>query len=787
MSALNRKLVRDLVRWRGQILAIVAVVACGIASFIAFVSVYDSLAISLRTYYEQYNFADVFDEVTRAPDLVARKLDAVPGVVAVQTRVVREVTIDIPGRSEPATGRLVSVPDEGMPTLNGLYMRSGRYIQPASHGEVIISEAFAAGNDLSLGSTIGAVLNGRWQRLRVVGIAISPEYVYEFKLGDLYPDPKHFGVLWMGQNDVSTAFDMHHAFNDVAVKLATNANEEDVKAQLDRILDRYGGVGAYGRSDQLSAKFLSSELTQLSRMAFLMPAIFLSVAAFLLNVLLMRLVNVQRDQVAVLKAFGYGNLAIGLHYLGFVVVIMLLGALVGAAVGAWWGKMFTGLFTQFFHLPMLRYETTSAAFLEALAISALAAVGGALLAVRSAVSLTPAEAMRPEGPGVYRPTLLERTGIARGLSLTSRIVLRNIERKPMVALLSGLGIAMAIALLMLARIVTEGVDRMADLQFRQVQLEDATVTFFHPLAPAAAYDLASFPGVKRLEPFRSVAARVSYGHVSRKVPILGLPARGELRRILDARLHRVDVPPSGVIITDKLAQVLGVPIGAPITISVLEDRRPTLTMRVVGTVDEPIGMSVYADIDNLGRLLDQRGQISGAFVVLDTLRADDFYQRIKRTPAVAGVTFREASLVNFNQTIANTLEIEVVLILLFASIIAFGVTYNAARISLSERARELSTLRILGFSRRETWRILVGEQVVLAVVAIVPGIAFGALYALLMSSTHETEEFRLHFTISPAGVAFAFLFTLALTAISSFIVRRQIDRLDLVAVLKAGD
>jgi putative ABC transport system permease protein len=789
MNALYRKLLRDVWHWGGQILAIVAIIGCGIGTFVAFASVSSSLRTSLDAYYDRYRFADVFDELTRAPNLVRRSIERIPGVAAVQTRVVRDVTIDIPGRAQPATGRVISVPDEGPPALNGLHMRAGRYVRAGAPGEVIVSQAFADGNHLVVGSTLGAVLNGRWQRLTVVGIAISPEYVYEVPpTGQPYPDPAHFGVLWMAEKQVSSAFEMYQAFNDVSVRLAHEASAPDVMTALDRVLDRYGGVGAYSRSDQPSARLLSDALVRLDTSSVFMAALFLAVAAFLLNVLLVRLVGTQRVQIAILKAFGYGNAAIAAHYVGFVAVIVLLGALVGAALGIWWGHMFTDMYSRlFFHLPELRFLTNPAVFVEALVFCAAASAAGALVAVRAAVRLAPAEAMRPEAPAIYHETLFERLSLAAGLPLELRIVARNIEHKPVVALLSVAGVALSIALLILARYIPDATDRIFDTMFNQMDREDATVTFVHHLGPAAALDLTSLPGVVRIETFRSVGARVSYGSASRRVAITGLPRDGDLRRITDSSGHRVPVPPEGVLLSRKLAEVLHIPRGEMLEIDVLEDRRQHLRVRVVGTVDEFIGTSVYCDIDTLGRLLDQRGQISGANVALDSQRADQFYSAVKRVPAIAGVAFREASMNNFNQIMAQAMRIDESMIFLFACIIAFGVAYNTARIALSERAVELSSLRILGFTRAETWRLLVGEQVFFILAAALPGIAAGAFFTRWLAVVRSTENYTLPWVFTSASVAFALAFVIAMTAISALIVRRQINRLDIVSVLKTGD
>ena len=784
--ALYRKLLRDIWRWRGQIVAIVAVIGCGIGAFVAFSSVSASLRASLNAYYDHFGFADVFDQLTRAPNLTRRTIERIPGVAALRTRVVRDVTLDIPGRSEPAVGRVISVPDESPPKVNGLFMRSGRYLRPGVPGEVIVSQAFADGNHLSVGSKLGAVLNGRWQQLTVVGVALSPEYVYEVPpTGQPYPDPAHFGVLWMADKQVSSAFAMFGAFNDVSLRLSHEASVPDVIAALDRILDRYGGIGAYDRRLQPSSKLLSNALVSLDSSGVFIAGLFLSVAAFLLNLLLVRLVGTQRDQIAILKAFGYGRAAIAFHYLGFVAAIVLLGAAAGAAIGMWWGHMFTDLYSRlFFHLPELRFISSPLVFAEALGFCAVASAAGAVIAVRNAVRLTPAEAMRPQSPEVYRRTLLERATAA--LPLEVRIVTRNIDHKPLVTTLSIAGVSLAIALLVFARYLPEGTQRIYDLLFNYGERQDATVVFAHDLQPGAALDLASLPGVMRVEPFRSVPVRIAYGNVSRRLVILGLAPNGQLRRIVDFDGAAVVVPPQGLLLSHRLAGVLHAPTGAFIDVDVLGGQRQHLRLQVAGTVDEFAATSIYSDLNALDRILDEGGRASGAFIALDPAQQEQFNAKIKRVPLVAGVAYRDASMKNFNDVLLQELSLDESMIFLFACVIAFGVAYNIARIALSERAIELSSLRILGFTRGETWRLLVGEQLFVTLAAAVPGLIAGAIFTRWLAVIHSTEEYTLPWVFTTSSIAFAMLFVLGVTAISSLIVRRQIARLDIVSVLKTG-
>ena len=594
---------------------------------------------------------------------------------------------------------MVSIPELRSPILNDLYIRQGRYIKPGRPDEVLVSEAFALANELELGDTLGAVINQRWEALRIVGIVLSPEYVYEIRGSEIVPDNRRFGVIWMGRDALSVAFDRDGAFNDVTLSLRPGASEAEVIFRLDQLLEPYGGLGAYGRDDQISNRFISDEIKGLAATAVLIPSIFLGIAAFLLNLLLARLVSTQRDQIAVLKAFGYDNLTVGLHYLKLVMMITLIGAGIGTALGIWFGSTITQFYTNFYHFPVLRYEAGAGLIATAIMVSVGAAALGAFTAVGRAISLPPAEAMRPEPPAQYRPTIIERAGLQRFFSPSGRIILRNLERRPLQAALSVLGIALAVAILVTGRYFEDAINHIIDVQFRQVQREDVTLVFNQPRSAGVRYELRHLPGVLQSEPFRTVAARLRFEHRTHLGGITGLEPSGQLRRLLDKTLQTVDLPPDGIVLSAKLAEILGISVGDSLTVEVLEGERPTRTIVVVGLVDELVGLSAYMDIHALNQLMREGQTISGAYLAIDADYTDQLYTQLKQTPAVTSVTLRQTIIDQFQQTIAASLGVFTTVLVAFACIIAFGVVYNAARIALSERSRELATLRIIGLTK----------------------------------------------------------------------------------------
>ena len=788
MAALDRKLIRDVIHLRGQVVAITLVVACGVAAFVAMRSTYNSLLSSQQTYYESYRFADVFAQLKRAPDSIAANITSISGVAKAEFRVVADVTLDVPGLEEPARGKIISIPEHRVPMLNDLYLREGRYVEAGRNEEVLISGAFATANNLKPGSKIAAVINGRWQSLHIVGVALSPEYVYEIRSGEMFPDSRRSGVLWMSREALGPAFNMKGAFNDVALTLAPGAVEADVIQRVDEVLAGYGGLGAYNRADQVSNHFLANEIAELQVTGTFIPAIFLAVTAFLIHLVLSRLVATQRQEIAVLKAFGYGNYAIGFHYWKLASLIILVGIVLGIGVGWYFGFQITELYMQFFRFPVLHYQPDPAVIIGAVLISLTSASIGALSAVRRAVGLPPAEAMRPEPPAQFHAGVIERMGLHRVVPTSVRIILRNLERRPAKAMVSIFGIALAVALLVVGFFLYfDTIERIIEVQFNQVQREDVSVAFNEPRSSSVKYDLAHLPGVISVEPYRAVPARIRFQHRSRRTALLGLESGGDLRRIVGKDFQPVSLPADGLVLTRKLAEILGVEPGQSVTVEVLEGERPVRDIVVANTVDELTGLSAYMDLQALNRLLREGSTSSGAFMMVDSPAIPDLYSRLKQTPAISAVSIPSVALANFNDTIARTINVSTAFLIGFAVIIAFGMVYNGARIALSERGHELASLRVLGFTRGEIGFMLLGEQAVLTLIAIPAGMALGYGIAGLITVVIDTELIRFPLVVSAKTYALAFLVVAASAFLSGYLVQWRLRRLDLVAVLKTRE
>ncbi|MEW5968016.1 MAG: ABC transporter permease [Pseudomonadota bacterium] len=789
MKALDRKLFRDLWHLRGQVLAIAAVIMGGVATLVMSLSTYDSLATTRDRFYAEYRFAEVFAALKRAPEPVAERIAAIPGVERLETRVKAGVKLEVEGFSDPITGQLLSLPDVGEPVLNGLHLKRGRSVQPWSADEVVLSDTFADAHGFQPGDRLAAIIHGKRKQLTVVGVAVSPEYVYQIAPGSMFPDFKRYGVLWMGRSALAAAFDMEGAFNHASLTLARGAKLQDVVDRVDAVLAPYGGTGAYGRRDQFSNRFLDEEMKQLQTMATIFPAIFLGVAAFLLNVVLSRLIALQRDQIAILKAFGYSYAAIGLHYLKLVLLMAALGVAAGIALGAWFGQGLANVYTETtFRFPYLDYLLPPGVIAVAFGVGAVAAVGGTAFAVARAVRLSPAEGMRPETPEVYRATLAERVGLAHGFAAPTRMILRHIERRPLKALLSVLGIACAGGLMMVGNYQRGAIDFIVDVQFKYAAREDLALTFIEPTSGRALHELAALPGVDHVEGFRDVPAILRFGQYRHRGAIFGIQPEGTLHRSLDSTLEPVAVPPGGVVLTDHLAnEILHVKPGDFLTVEVLEGSRPVRQVPVLGITRQFLGVSAYMQQDSLNALMREGPTISGAYLAVQPGSEAALYAQLHERPRVLGMVANQAAIQSFYATIGEFILFYNLVATLLAGAIGFGVVYNAARISLSERGRELASLRVLGFTRGEIAYILLGELALLTLAAIPVGFLVGIGLVSILVSAFQNELYRLPLLLTPQNYAMGASVILASALLSGLLLWRRLGRLDLVAVLKTRE
>ena len=787
MSPLDVKLLRDLSRIRGQAIAILLVIAVGVLLQVMMSGLVASLTETRRAYYERNRLADVFAPVARAPDTVLSRLAALPGVARAEGRVVGAALVDIAGEAIPIQARALSLPDFGEAAFSAVYLTAGRMPDRTARDEILLLTAFARARGLAPGEVVRVTMNGARRTLRIAGLAEAPDLLFVGVPGEMMPDAARVAALWMRRSELAAAYDMQGAFNEAMLSLARGAREAQVIDAVDAVLEPWGGTGAYGRSDLVSDRFVSEEIDGLTTMSRAVPPLFLAVAASLLYIVVSRIVQSEREEIGQLKAFGYTDAEVGAHYFKLVLTIAVAGAALGCLLGVLAGRAMIPVYLTFYNFPFLVFRPDPAAFAIGAIASVAAASAGGLFVLRRVFALTPAEAMRPPAPSDFSKTLTLKGRLARLLDQPTRMVLRGIARQPWRTVALSAGVAGGMALASGMTTIYGSFERMMDLSFTVIDRSDATVTFTHPLARKAAYELARVPGVFAVEPVRDVPAVFRNRLNTHRGSVTGLIDPPELARAIGADLAPIPLPEAGIVLSRPLADILEIAPGETLTIEVREGRRPVLEVPVARVATSLIGAPAYMRLDALNRVLAEPGRISGARLRLDGARADAIYRALKDMPTVAGVSVARDARASLQKLMDQGAGSARYIMGAVAFIITFGIVYNAARIAHHERARDLASLRVIGFSRGEAGFVLLGELAVIVLAAIPVGSLAGYGLTFAIAAGFSSELYQIPAAFDPFSHGFAAAFVLGAALVSGWLVKRDMDRADLIAVLKSRD
>lgn len=786
MSALDLKMFRNLRRLWAQVLAIALVLGCGIMIQVGATATQKTLVETQAAWYERHRFADIFANATRAPDLLLADAAQIPGVAAVEGRVTFSAILDIDGMEEPAGVRVLSLAEEGA-RLNLPLLRRGRLPQPDHADEVLLNEPFAEANSLVPGSRFGAILNGQLRQLQVTGWVLSPEFVYTIAPGQMMPDDRHFGLVWMNHRAAAAVMDMDGAFNDLSLRLARGADARAVITAVDALLAPYGGTGAYGRDRQVSHAFISGEMQQLGVMATYMPPIFLLVAAFLVNMVLGQLIALERAQIGLLKALGYRRRDIGAHYLKLALLVGVLGIALGWGFGWWIADAMIGLYGDFFRFPFILRDYGSNALVVSALLAAATVTLGALRAVWASLKLPPAEAMRPPAPPSFARGFADRMIEAAHLRQTSVMVIRSIIRWPGRAFGTILGVAASVGVLVMSYFMFDSVDLLTGSIFGTANRQDISLALAGPRNERAVQDAAHLPGVQWAEGEYLMPVRLIHGRAERLSVLRGHFAGAELARLVDDRGAVVSLPREGVVLPRLLANALQVSVGAPLRIEMLAAPRGVLTLPVTAIIDQGMGQEAHIAAPALFAAMQTAPQVTTLHIAVDENHRAALNQAVKSTPAIAGLTDWAEVRRQFDATLAENLVISVTIYTAIGLLIAIGVIYNAARIQLARRSHELATLRVLGFSRLEVAYVLVGEMMVLTLLALPLGWVMGYGLSVGLVGAMSTDLIQLPFQITRRTYALASIAVFVASLAAVLLVRRRLDHVNLVTALKARE
>ncbi len=787
MTPLDSKLLHDLWRMKGQCIAISVVIALGVLMLVMMDGLVNSLDETKRAYYERYRLADIFAPLKRAPNSVLDELTQIPGVASVAGRVTGRSLINLPDITVPLSAQAVSLPDFGAPRLNDVYLVSGRNIVPTHEDEILLLEGFAKVHGLLPGDSLLATMNGARRTFRIVGLAQSPEFLYSAPPGEFTPDDARFAVIWMSETALSAAYDLSGTFNEALLSLSRNSNLPEVIGQVDSLLSPYGGLGAYGLQDHVSNRFIHEEIKGLKISSRVIPPIFLAVAAFLLNIVVSRMIKSEREQIGLLKAFGYSSYEVGAHYLKFILVVAVGGALLGCFLGVLSGRSLLSVYQSYYKFPFLVFQVDAKAFILGFAASVLAASVGGVLVLRNVFALTPAVAMRPPAPADFSRSAKFSNTLKTLLDQPSRMVIRLLIRQPGRAIGAIIGIAAGMALSVAMLSVMSAFDHTLEVNFNIIDRSDVTVSFVNPLSDKTLYELQNMDGVIEVEPFRNVPVIFRNGFETYRGSVSGLIERPRLNRAIDTRMQAIDLPKGGIVLGATLAGILKIKPGEILTVEVREGRRPILQIPVAGVAETLIGSPAYMELAPLNKTLKEPNRISGAFLRIDGIKSDAIYRVIKDMPSVAGVSLKSEAREAFKKLLDSGAGAIRYIMAAIAGIITFGIVYNTARIAFSERARDLASLRVIGFTKGEAAFVLLGELAIIVLIALPVGSVLGYYLSFAISKGFSTDLYQIPMVFVPESFGLAAIAVIVAAAISGWLVKINIDNIDLVSALKTRE
>ncbi len=784
---LKRKMLRDLMENKLAYSACLVIITIGLMLYTSISIVMDNLYEAKDNFYREARFADGFARIRGMPEAQVSRLAAIEGIAEIEGRLVKDVRVLYPEQEKNVYLRLVSLPGDKANPINTPLLMEGSPLNQNTR-EIWVSPSFFEAQGLALGEQLPLLVEGRALSFTIVGTAQSPEFVYAMRTGrELYPMPETFGIAYLPFAVMKTLFQEGDQVNDLVFLLQPGYGYSDVEERLKPRLESYGLLSIFPRENQASHLILSMELQQLEGSATAMPLLFLGIAGAILYILLKRMVEQQRGQIGTLKAFGYTNGELVLHYLSYALWLGFCGGLLGGSLGIWLSFPFTEMYAIFFQLPglssQISYKYVGLGMILAFIFSALAGYFGC----RAALKLQPAEAMRPAAPPPGHHTGLENWQFYWNLlTVQGKMATRNLFRNKQRSILTTIGIMFAFSMIATTWYFRTVAEILVFEQFALVQTHNLQVNFARPLSlQGVERELGRFPGVKRLEPMLEVPATLKYRWLEKDSVILGLPHDAFLYNILTDKGERVAPPREGIVLAQRLADELGTRVGAEL---LLESywARDTLKVEVVGIVPQYLGSNGYMEIEALNKLLGLGSLATAALLSLEDEAIPALRERYREAKPVAVMEESGALLDTFDELMASFGYMQYVFAV-FGFIIAFAIIYNTSIVSLSERKRELASLKVMGMTSGEVLQVLTFEQWLSSILGMLAGIPFTLVLMHAMSRAFATDLFSIPVRTEAGLFIVALLGTVFSVLVAQWTIARRIGGLSLVEVLKERD
>jgi len=772
-----------------MLVAIISIIAVGTACFVGTYGTYRNLINEQASYYSQCRMADFWIDVKKVPRYVLKELTGVKGVSEIYGRIISPVIVEFDDVSQPISGCVVSLPANPKPVINNIVMRRGSYFTKERENEVIVSEIFAKTRNISPGSYIKLIMNGKQKELFVVGTAISSEFIYMLPPGGIVPEPGNYGVFWIKNEFAEDRFGFTGACNSIVGILnpESRQNPYPVLDELNRKLSPYGVFASTPLKNQNSNLTLCAELSGLQLETTVIPGIFLGVAALALNILMMRMAEQQRVIIGTLKALGIKNSSIFMHFMKFGLFTGISGGIAGCVLGYWMAFETTQLYASIYTFPDLRNYIYPDIIALSMLISISFAALGTLKGVRKIVKLNPAESMRPSVPTSSKKIFLEKfSSFWNRAGFRWQIVLRNIFRNKGRTAIGMAAAACGAGIVVMSFGLTDSLEYMMQFQFDKVLLSDYSINFRDELDGGALYEARRLPGISYAEPVLNVTCDLHNRNHFRKASITGIIPNARLTFPSNADGKPIILPSAGLLMSGRLAKQLHLKTGDSVTFIPVKGRKKTQTVPIAGIIDSKFGMPIYADYYYLNKLIDENSAISSIHLKASDRGAHikELFNAVRAFPKLASLSVTAQQKKQMQEDFIAKLKGIVYVMIVFAGVIFFGSILNSALISLTERKREIATFRILGYQPLEVGAIFFREIMTINVAGTIIGLPLGYYMLYGMTLSFQNDMYSVPCVINRVTwlntLIIAFIFIIA----AYFLIQRLINRMDWSEALK---
>lgn len=787
-----KKFYRDLGESKGQFISVLAVVVIGVMFYTGLYSALEGLSVAGREYFAEYRMGDLWGSMYRAPEGVVKRIEAVPGVKMVTGRVVQDVRISMEARE--AMVRLISLPDEKVNVVNDIQLKSGSYFSKDVGNQCIVSEDFFKAHKLAIGQTIEPIVSGDRVKLKIVGTAKSPEYTYEIReASELIPDPERFGVVYVKKSYLQSVLDFKGSINDISVLLEQQSDIKKVRDQMEKVLTQYGLTGIVEKKDQLSYSMFNTDVSSLESIAAIFPMLFFIASAVIIYITMTRMIENQRMLMGVLKALGYSNLDIMLHYQTYPLLVGILGSIIGVLIGVFFvGEALLNLFNMIYNLPTRETAVHLSIVLPAAFLGLSFCVAAGYNACRKELHLVPAESMRPKPPASGKKLFLENLRLLwKNINFSWKIIFRNLFRYKKRSAMASIGIIFSTVLLLVAMGFQNSIDYLMQKQFYDIQRFDIKINLSGMMNADELNYIKSMDHIKSVEPILESGMEITSGWRKKDIGIVALGSESKLYGVFDKSGNPITPPGDGILLPVRLMDKLDLQTGDKVYLRSFypgknedKDRKAAI---VKGVASQFIGESAVFSTAYLNYLLGEGVVANGAYIKLEDPKYEkEVMESLKDILTISTIQSKSEVIANTEKTLQSMMGI-IVFMVLGAGILAFAVIYNITNINIFERRREIATLSVLGFTSGELKSIVFNENFFLSIFGALAGILPGRFVTYFVITMQASDTMYIPAVLNPSSYFIAVFMIIVFTIMANLLLTRKILSINMVESLKSAE